>query len=306
MTTFSKYTFPGLTKPVYLPSWIAVEIKLIPSSVDGWTSGQKVPVSNFTSTTYHDTGNGESSANSEYGWAATGGRGAIDSPGSYNGIFDKGKLIITQRFDELVGHAAVHEGNITSYAFEEAYGAGGHDGALETGMWVHAGVLQAIGKTAATSLYQHNYWSGKNCPGQIRARNQWSYVEKTVDQRIDEIKAFISGGVTETPDVPTTPKPFASPANISFQQELGKKPYYVDEDTVWFNGTTRYTADQDTAQYQYADAEGSAKIGVPIKQGATVVEVAHGTSKTDGRQYVLLANRARILMDDLTPIKEEV
>lgn len=217
VTTFTKHTFPGLPNPVYLPSWIAVEIKLIPSTVNGWTSGQYVAPSNFTSTTYHDTGNDASSATSEYNWAATGGRGAINSPGSYNGIFDGTKLIITQRFDELVGHAANPTGNVTSYAFEEAYGAHGHDKALEVGMWVHAGVLQSMGKTAAKSMYLHQFWSGKWCSKQILDRKQWGYVEKTVDARIGEIKSFLANGGTTTPTpIPTYKTPVAVPELAAF------------------------------------------------------------------------------------------
>lgn len=199
MTTFKAHTFPGLARPVYLPDWIPVEIKIIPSSVAGWTSGQKVVPSNFTSTTWHDTGNTTSNANGEYNWAASGGRAQIKSPGSYNGIFDGTKIIITQRFDELVGHAANHAGNVTSYAFEQAgWGPGfDFDKSLEVGAWLHAGVLHAMGKTAKDAMYQHNYWSGKNCPGQIRARGIWHKVEDLVDARIAEITAFLKGSVSK-------------------------------------------------------------------------------------------------------------
>ena len=108
LTTFNKYSWRGLKNPVYLPSFIPVQVKIIPISTPGWTSGQKISPSNFTSTTFHDTGNMSSSAQGEYNWALGGGRAAIRSPGSYNGIFDKNGLIITQWFDELVGHAANH------------------------------------------------------------------------------------------------------------------------------------------------------------------------------------------------------
>lgn len=192
VTTFKRYALPGLPNPAYFPDWLTVEIKLIPSSTPGWTSGQKIPTSNFVSTTWHDTQNDSSSATGEYNWAATGGRAAINSAGSYNGIFDAKKLIIAQRFDELVGHAANPTGNVTSYAFEEAYGAYGHAGAREVGMWVHAGILQSMGKTATAAMYQHNFWSGKNCPKQIRDRGEWSATEKTVDARIAEINQFLN------------------------------------------------------------------------------------------------------------------
>lgn len=203
---FKKHTFPGLPNPVYLPDWIPVEIKIIPSSVPGWTSGQKVPASNFTSTTWHDTGNSTSNANGEWNWAASGGRADIKSPGSYNGIFDGTKIIICQRFDELVGHAANHRGNTTSYGFEQAGWGPAYDfnKTLEVGYWLHAGVLHAMGKTAKAAMYQHNYWSGKDCPGQIRRRGIWNKVEDEVDARIAQIKAYVAGGDKPAPEKPLT------------------------------------------------------------------------------------------------------
>lgn len=208
MTKFRKHTWRGLKNPVYLPDWLPVEIKIIPSSVAGWTSGQFVDPSNFTSTTWHDTGNDSSSAQGDYNWAANGGRRNV--PGSYNGIFDGSKLILTQWFDELVGHAANHRGNVTSYAFEQVYGPG-FEKSWEVGMWVHAGVLQAIGKTGTGAMYQHNYWSGKNCPAQIRKRNLWSATEKGVDERIIEIIGFITGE-----EIDPVPDPLPPPSLATF------------------------------------------------------------------------------------------
>lgn len=210
MTDFTKYTFPGLPNPVYLPSHIPVSIKIIPSSVAGWTSGQRVDPSNFTSTTFHDTGNMASTAASEWRWAANGGRASIKSPGSYNWIVDHKEIIVCQRFDELVGHAANHRGNTTSYAGEQAGIGIDFDGSLDNAMWMQAGVLQSMGLTGTGAMYQHHYWSGKDCPGQVRRRGLWSHVEKTVDQRIIAINLFIAG---ENVDIPT-PKPNPDPSPL--------------------------------------------------------------------------------------------
>ena len=233
------YNFPGLSNPVYLPDWIPVEIKIISSSVAGWTSGQKVPVSNFTSTTWHDTGNSVSNANGEWTWAASGGRARLDppSPGSYNGIFDGTKIIICQRFDELVGHAANHTGNVTSYGFEQAGWGPGYDfnKSLEVGYWLHAGVLHAIGKTAKTAMYQHNYWSGKHCPGQIRNRGIWGKVEDEVDARIAEIKAHVSGAVSPVP----APTPTSKTVTIRFEVPFRTSPGFWDYNLNKSNVNTR-------------------------------------------------------------------
>jgi hypothetical protein len=206
-TTFRKHIFPGLPNPVYLPDWLPLEIKIIPSSVAGWTSGQKLPASNFTSNTFHDTGNMSSTADSEYNWARNGGRAS--APGSYNWINDHRKIIVVQAFDELVGHAANHQGNISSHAGEQAGIGIDFEGSLNVAMWMHAGTLQAKGQNAAEDLFQHNHWSGKDCPGQVRRRGLWSRVETTVDARIAEIKAHIAGG---DPVVDPVPKPDPTPA----------------------------------------------------------------------------------------------
>src|SRR5690606_36471622 len=98
MAGYKKYNLPGLAEPAYLPDWLQVEIKIIPSSVAGWTSGQRW--TGQSKITFHDTGNPSSSALGEYNWAASGGRASIGSPGSYNGIVDGVRFIVTQRFDE--------------------------------------------------------------------------------------------------------------------------------------------------------------------------------------------------------------
>lgn len=264
-TNFKKYTFRGLKNPVYLPDWLTVEIKIISSSVAGWTSGQYVNPSNFTSTTFHDTGNPNSNAINDYNWAANGGRRT--SPGSYNGIFDANRLIITQWFDELVGHAANHQGNVTSYAFEHAFGGANNsfDASWKVGMWVHAGILQAMGRTADTSMYQHNYWSGKDCPGQIRRRGLWSATEKGVDERIQEINDFLAG--VKPPVDPPVPA-YAKPIVLAKLDITGTAPSMVklDDGTVCIYVGDRVRATKKTRRYQWA-GEKAPDIGPNIEVG---------------------------------------
>src|SRR5690606_7964013 len=42
MAGYKKYNLPGLAEPAYLPDWLQVDIRIIPSSVAGWTSGQRL------------------------------------------------------------------------------------------------------------------------------------------------------------------------------------------------------------------------------------------------------------------------
>lgn len=303
--TFVKHTWPGLKNPVYLPDWIPVEIKLIPSSVPGWTSGQKIPAANFTSTTFHDTGNLLSSANSEYTWARDGGRAEINSPGSYNGIYDQSRVIISQRFDELVGHAANHTGNITSYAFEQA-GIGpkfDFDKSLDVGLWVHAGVLHAMGRLADTSMYQHNYWSGKNCPGQVRRKGLWSYCEKTVDQHIAEIAASLVGDVTEPTPIYATVSPIPVLDAVSGKDVVA--PSYVvipNENVTAFFVGDRYEAIRDTPRSQFA-YKGSPALNAPIKKGESF-NVDFVFENAEGR-WAYTPFGTRVWLDDLIRVSDQ-
>lgn len=304
MTTFTKHTFPGLPKPVYLPDWIEVQVKIIPNGTWGWTSGQTIPVRNFTSTTWHDTSNARTGAQGEWTWAARGGRGELGSPGSYNGIFEAGLLIISQRFDELVGHAANHTGNITSYAFEQAgWGPGfDFDKSWETGMWVHAGVLHAMGRRADTSMYQHNYWSGKPCPGEIRRRGLWGATERGVDQRIAEITAWLSG--EEDDDVVVWPKPSPIPVLDAVSSADIVAPSFVtipnENITAFFVGD-RYEALRDTPRRQYAYAK-SPVIGPPIRKGESFdVDFVF---ENEGGKWGYTPYGTRVDLADLTRISD--
>lgn len=306
MVGFVKHTLPGLPNPVYLPESLPLEIKIIPSSVPGWTSGQKIPQKNFVSTTFHDTGNMESSADSEYRWAVNGGRAAIKSPGSYNWIVDNKKVIVTQRFDELVGHAANHTGNTTSYAGEQAGIGIDFDASLDNAMWMQAGVLQSMGRLADTSMYQHNYWSGKNCPGQIRRRGLWSYVEKTVDQRIAAIVAFISGeAVRPDPPVIQYPAPVPIPALDAVSQKDVVAPSYVvipnENITAFFVGD-RYEAIRDTPRYRFADTS-LAKVGPNIRKGESF-NVDFVFENKQGR-WGYTPYGTRVYLDDLIRVSDQ-
>lgn len=307
MVTFVKHTFPGLPNPVYLPDSIKVEIRIIPNGTPGWTSGQKLPVKNFTSTTWHDTGNLISSASGEYSWARNGGRAEINSPGSYNGIIGNNLLILAQRFDELVGHAANHTGNVTSYAFEQSeLGTDAKfDASWKTGMWVHAGVLHAMGRTADTSMYQHNYWSGKPCPGQIRKRGLWSATEQGVDDRIAQIVAFLAGESAGDKPAPVVyPAPVRIPVLDAVSSADIVAPSYVvipnENITAFFVGD-RYEAIRDTPRNQYA-YKGSPVLNVPIRKGESF-NVDFVFENQDGK-WGYTPYGTRVNLDDLKRISD--
>lgn len=311
MTTFAKHIFPGLPNPAYLPDWIPVEIKIIPASVAGWTSGQKIGASRFTSTTFHDTGNMLTVADGEWRWAARGGRAEIGSAGSYNWINDHKKVIVAQPFDELVGHAANNTGNTTSYAGEQAGIGIDFDASLEIALWMHAAVLQSMGRTADTSMYQHNYWprpngTHKDCPGQVRRKGLWSYCEKTVDQHIAEINSFLIGAVPKpVPPVSIYAKPSPIPVLDAVSRKDVVAPSYVvipnEGITAFFVGD-RYEAIRDTPRQQYA-YKGSPVIGPVIRKGESF-NVDFVLENKDGK-WGYTPFGTRVNLDDLIRVSDQ-
>ncbi len=289
----TKHTWPGLSKPVYLPDWIPVEIKLIPR-MSNWTSG--IPSAQHVSTTWHDTGNPATSADGEYNWARDNRPGG--TPASYNGVYDGRKVIITQRFDELVGHAANHTGNMTSYAFEQAFGTagGGYEGSLIVGAAVHGGVMAARGWTPTAGLKQHHYWSGKNCPGQIRNKGDWPRVVAMVEAaRIAALAA--AGSVRPAPSGPTYVEPVHIKA-LDFAALPPKLVSYDGSDFIYVNDSLR--AIRETPRL--AQAGGTDLRGAPVKAGERFV--GEWLFKADDGKYYYITPtwHTRIRADDVERI----
>jgi len=199
---YRKHNWPGLKNPIYLPDWIPVEIKII-------TNGRFRNYAKFTGqvkTTWHDTGNARTNARGEWTWANNGRQGA--GVGGYNGIFDDKVVIIAQPFDEKVWHGGTVP-SYTSWAFEQAWGTGVNwEKSLEVGAAVHGGLLASQG-LGISGLVQHNYWSGKECPGQIRRKGTWSKVVAMVEAARQGALGAAGGVLPEPPK----PKP-AGPVHI--------------------------------------------------------------------------------------------
>lgn len=108
----------------------------------------------------------------------------------------------------------------------------------------------------------------------------------------------IAGTVT-TPTTPETPQLLA-PVDPWFLSELASKGYADDEGTIWYADNADYvvSAPTGTRQLRFATA-GGGTIGSDLSKGATVHAIAKGQSKTDKKIYIVAANKARILRDDL-------
>ena len=265
---YTRYDWPGLENPVYLPDWIKVEIRLIPKK-QGWTSG--IPSKAHVKTTWHDTGNPNSNADGEWDFANNGRPGAAAA--SYNGVFDDRKVIITQRFDELVGHARNDQACRTSYAFEQAWGGKiNFAKSVEVGCAVHGAVCAAKGWEVDTALVQHNHWpqgpkgEHKNCPGQIRGKNIWSTVVKQASIAAATARAAAGGGGQP---VDPFPSPIPVPVLDEISSSAGLAPFRVHDPAtdityIWLGDRAR--AIQSTGRYQTEDVEGE-RVGPDVKQG---------------------------------------
>jgi len=254
----TKHIWPGLKNPIYLPDWIPVHIKLITNS--RFRNYEKF--SGQVKTTWHDTGNPGTNAWGEWTWANNGRQGA--GVGGYNGIFDDKVVIIAQPFDEKVWHGGTVP-SYTSWAFEQAWGTGVNwETCLQVGAAVHGGLLASQGLSIA-GLVQHNYWSGKLCPGQIRNRGLWPKVVGMVEAaRIGALEA--AGVARPAPSGPTYVEPVHIDA-LDFATLPPKLVTYDGSDFIYVNDPLK--AIRETPRL--AQAGGDDLRGGPVKAGETFV-----------------------------------
>jgi hypothetical protein len=64
---------------------------------------------------------------------------------------------------------------------------------LRNAIMLHAGLIAAKKWSPDTALVQHNRWSGKDCPRQIRSRGRWPEVQRRV---ADQVRVILQGGGT--------------------------------------------------------------------------------------------------------------
>jgi hypothetical protein len=256
---YRAHTWPGLKNQVWLPDDIKVEVKII--NHPRFRSFQKS--SAHVGSAWHDTGNSKTNARGEYTWANNGRQGA--GVGGYNGIFDDKVVIITQPFDEDVWAAGTPVGNHTFYHFEQAWGTGvDFERSIEIGAAVHGGILAAKGWTTAESLKQHNYFYGKDCPGQIRKRGIWANVVKQVEAAR---KAAVRAAAGESGGEEVPGPTYESPVKVKELAYDTFPPAIVTHDGSDFV----YVGDvveaiKETPRYQLA-YDGAPLVGGPIKVG---------------------------------------
>lgn len=259
-----KYRFVGLDKDVWLPDDIAVEIKIIdhPRFRSYTRDTQQIY------TVYHDTGNPNTNARGEYAWAAGGRQGG--SVGGYNFIFDDSVIIQAAPLNEVTWAQGVSWGNVQGWASEHAWGGSVNwERSLYVGAALHGGLIAAMGWDADKNLKQHNFFTGKDCPGQLRRRGQWPKMVQMVKDAAAKARAAAGGTVEEN-------NQYAKPVPIPELARWVGEPLDTIPSIVRASGVDFVfvgdvvEATQDTPRYQYAHV-GSGVLNENIKKGEQFV-----------------------------------
>lgn len=187
------YTFPGLSKPVYIPSDIRVTVDLVPGWRTNIRSNRKRPASVVTKVTDHETANFAAGANARMhrNWLHGGAGG---SAVGFNAVSDDQEIIVLTPFDEDTWAAGTPTGNRTSDHTERCVHAGiNHSRARYISAALQAGIIHARGLTVAKALVQHNVWYGKNCPLLLRRDGLWPWYVNQVQAAYNRIVAHVGG-----------------------------------------------------------------------------------------------------------------
>lgn len=251
------YNVPGLTRPLYLPDDIRVEVKLIRNN--NW--GSQDVFTGQTMTTWHDTGPTGGNADGEWSWANGGRQGA--GPAGYQAIIDDDQIIISHPFDRVTWHAGTAEGNRVSYGAEQCREGVNREKAIANAAAFHGAVCAAKGWQVDTALVQHHYWYGKNCPSYIRSTGLWSAAVAQTSAAALAAKEAAGGVIPK----PTYAKPVAIPELNEISMSEGMAPPYLTVNGVtWVWVGDRVQAKKETPRLQYGTTD-SAHVGPVLRKG---------------------------------------
>lgn len=165
--------------------------------------------------TVHQTGNTSKGANAA-AHANLQSRGNVRAAAWHWQVDDK-EAVQSFTHDWQLFHAGDGRGNgnLTSIAIEMCVNSDGdYNAALANLKTLIKKIMKDEG-IPASRVVQHNHWSGKNCPSQIRSRGQWKGIKDAIETKPVSSKP--------TP-APSKPKP--KPKND------------IDEDGLWGKDTT--------------------------------------------------------------------
>lgn len=205
-----------------------------------------------TGVTIHNVGNNSVGANADAN-ARYQRNSQNEAVNGWHYTVDEKEAILSIPIDEIAEHSGKRLGNDTTVAIEICDNIDGDSlQATNNGAKIAADILVSQGHNKAIwnqNIFQHNDWSGKNCPEQIRKGNPYNWEEfvKRVNEYMapskkepnkDFIKQFVSNlyvnGVERNPDpkgledwinaiINGSMTPYEVAYNIFFSDEALKK-----------------------------------------------------------------------------------
>lgn len=268
-----------MTTPVsldYSSLSFPVEVRLIPAKQTHQRTGLALTPAYST---WHDTDNKAKGANAESHarWMA---EGCPDNNGnptdtSWHFTVDDGKAIQHIPLNEVAWHAGDGyngPGNRTSIAIEECVNSD-RDAAKtrRNAAELHAFLIKALKLQGGTvnALVQHNRWSGKDCPAEIRRLGLWPSV-------VSQVSAFLAAG-GGTPSQPS----YAQAHPVSKGSQIINDHQFLAPGGKTFQ--------RDTIPAEWGDGKDN-PTGPTIKKGTKITDdqISHYVQGTDGNLYLVL------------------
>lgn len=224
-TTYTAHTFVGSNAQYWIPDDILVEVSIVPASLIGHVRSGQPNLADVEYTTQHDTGNPGATADNERNYLHGGPRNKDGSKRlvGYNFAADGlkrtvggttyiGKIIQITPLNEVTWAAGTATGNRTSWHTEMCFGGQiDWDATKEVNAALQGAILAAQG-WANARLRQHNAWSGKDCPGQLRRKGEWPEFVKMVESaRVAALEAASGTPESAPPPPPDPPAPDPEP-----------------------------------------------------------------------------------------------
>lgn len=306
-----KHRFVGSVAEYWLPDDITVSIRIVTSPRFRSYTRSKEQIK----TTWHDTGNPNTTAEAEYEWAKAGRPGG--SVGGYNFILGDKLIIQTAPLDEVTWAAGTNTGNVTSWHTEQSLNVKSFEETLRTGAALQGAICAAQGWDVGSALVQHNVWYGKDCPGQIRHKGRWPEVVKMTKEAAARAVLAAAGkdlgeaveNATQTvPGVYPKPVPIPELAKTDLEKYDTAPAVRTAEGIEFTFVYDVYESKRATPRLRYADIDNESdanRVGPDIPKGTRFV-VAWIFTAHDGKKYGITPYDTRVFLDDLKRVDDTV
>jgi N-acetylmuramoyl-L-alanine amidase len=164
-----------------------IDVKLLPPSPIN-IPGTIMPGGSFQTITIHETANPKPTADALMHWGFVKGGGGVDRV-SFTYCVDSKHAIQILKENEQNNAAGTPKGNSTSLSIETCVNKGADfSKTLENLAKLTACILVASKKPLSV-VVQHNSWTGKDCPQQIRDdRTGWTTLLRRIEHFMEELK----------------------------------------------------------------------------------------------------------------------